>query len=125
MTSSPGAQARSGCGWTCRAAGNWWRASRESVELLALAQGQAVLALCKATAVTVTRGAQAAIAAGRNLLAGHAARVSRGDTGDEVAAQLDAGLQLVGFAPAGSKIRSGGRVMVAVDESAVVIAVAG
>ena len=40
----------------------------------------------------------------------------------EVAAQLDAGVQMVGFAPAGSGLRVRSRVKLQVDESAVVLA---
>ena len=104
------------------------RITMESAELLALRPGQPVLALCKATAVIVGR----ASGAGRwrsgtsrfNLLPGKATRVSRGDSGDEVAAAIDAGLQLVGFAPPGSRLRAGSRVLLAVDEAALVIALA-
>jgi molybdate transport system regulatory protein len=110
------------------------RITRESAELLALQPGLAVLALCKATAVTVLRasGTEAQkpqMGQGRNpaanLLSGRATRVSRGETGDEVALTLDAGLQLVGFAQAASGIRSGSRVVARVEESAVVVALPG
>ncbi len=101
------------------------RITRESAELLGLVPGQSVLALCKATAVAVSRAAGAKAPRGRNLLLGRASRVSRGETGDEVAGELDAGLQLVGFAPPASGLRSGSRVAMTVDESAVVIALAG
>ena len=50
------------------------------------------------------------------------ARLSRGPEVDEVAAQLDAGVQMVGFAPAGSGLRVRSRVKLQVDESAVVLA---
>ena len=107
--------------------------------MLALQPGQAVLALCKATAVTVSRAATASrapsgkallasapapVSAG-NVLAGRATRVSRGETGDEVSLALSAGLQLVGFAPPGSGIRVGSKVLARVDEAAVVVALAG
>ncbi|VZQ82153.1 Uncharacterised protein [Escherichia coli] len=52
------------------------------------------------------------------------ARVSRGGVqGDEIAAELDAGVRMVGFAPAGSGLRTGRRVVLSVEESAVVLAV--
>jgi molybdate transport system regulatory protein len=107
--------------------GSWVsRITLESAELLALQPGQAVLALCKATAVTVARASTASIAADTvNPLAGRATRVSRGDTGDEVSLTLDGGLQLVGFAPPHSGIRAGTRVQALVDEAAVVVALAG
>lgn len=105
------------------------RITRESAELLALQPGLPVLALCKATAVGVVRASSMPLAQldaqSSNLLSGRAARVSRGETGDEVALSLDAGLQLVGFAPAASGIHSGSRVMARVEESAVVIALPG
>lgn len=106
------------------------RITLESAELLALQPGLAVLALCKATAVTVSRaGPKLATAPGKraavNLLPGRATRVSRGETGDEVSLSLDGGLQLVGFALAASGIRVGTRVQASVDEAAVVVALAG
>ena len=106
------------------------RITLESAELLALQPGLAVLALCKATAVTVSRaGPKLATAPGKraavNLLPGRATRVSRGETGDEVSLSLDGGLQLVGFALAASGIRVGTRVQASVDEAAVVISLAG
>lgn len=98
------------------------RITKASAELLGLQKGQAVLALCKATAVT----AQSVIAAppGVQGLTGHAVRISRGATGDEVSLQLDGGLQLVGFAAAGSGLKTKSLVQALVDESAVVIALA-
>jgi molybdate transport system regulatory protein len=101
------------------------RITRESAQLLMLRPGLPVLALCKATAVAVSAGGAAHEPPGRNLLPGRARRVSRGGTGDEVSAELDAGPQLVGFAAPGSGIRAQGRVTLAVDEAAVVVALAG
>lgn len=103
------------------------RITRESAELLALQPGQAVLALCKATAVAVLRVTSTVAhekmeTAGCNWLAGRATRVSRGETGDEVALVLEGGLQLVGFALPASGIRSGSRVLARLDEAAVVVA---
>ena len=100
------------------------RITRESAELLALVPGLAVLALCKATAVTVQRATPAVgpHGAAGNLLAGRAIRVSRGESGDEVALRLDAGLQLVGFAPPASGIRMGSKVVAHLDEAALVVA---
>jgi molybdate transport system regulatory protein len=106
------------------------RITRESAQLLALAPGQGVIVLCKATAVSVAPVGTAA-GPGRkagepaaNVLAGRVARVSRSDQGDEVSATLDGGLALVGFAPARSPLRARGRVLLAVDESALVLALA-
>ncbi|AEG92420.1 TOBE domain-containing protein [Ramlibacter tataouinensis] len=101
------------------------RITAESAQLLQLAPGLPVLALCKATAVMVARhGQRGAGGAPSNLLAGKATRVARGELGDEVAVQLPSGLQVVGFAGPGSGLRSGSRVVLAVDESTVVIALA-
>lgn len=100
------------------------RITQESAELLGLAPGLAVLALCKATAVAVQRAGGPAAKAGANVLAARARRVARGDSGDEIAAEIGAGLQVVGFAPAGSGLRSGARVELRFDAAAVVIALA-
>lgn len=97
------------------------RITRESAELLGLTKGLPVLALCKATAVAVQRGELNAPALA-NTLAGTAARISRGKSGDEVSISLGSGLQLVGFASAGSGVRTGDAVWAVVEPSAVVIA---
>ncbi|MFI5445433.1 TOBE domain-containing protein [Polaromonas sp. UC242_47] len=93
------------------------RITKASAELLGLQKGQSVLALCKATAVVVTPDTTAG-------LGGQALRISRGASGDEVSLQLDGGLQLVGFATAGSGIKTQTRVKALIDEAAVVIALA-
>ena len=100
------------------------RITAESAELLGLAPGLEVLALCKATAVRVERAATASPGAGVNQLAGRATRVSRGDAGDEVASQVGT-LGLVGFAAPRSGLRTGSRVTLRLDEAAVVIALPG
>jgi molybdate transport system regulatory protein len=97
------------------------RITKASAELLGLKKDLAVLALCKATAVIVT---PAASRAPGQQLSGRAERISRGASGDEVSVLLDAGLQLVGFAAAGSGIRAQTPVNALIDESAVVIALA-
>ena len=99
------------------------RITAESAELLGLAPGLEVLALCKATAVRVERSTAEA-EAGVNQLAGRATRVARGDAGDEIAAQVGP-LGLVGFASARSGLRVGSRVTLRLDEAAVVIALPG
>lgn len=99
------------------------RITRESAQLLGLQAGLPVLALCKATAVTVAAVGKAA--AGRNLLHGHATRVSRAAAGGEVALALPGGLNLVGFAGPGCGLKVGSAAVACVDESAVVIALAG
>ncbi|WBY01005.1 LysR family transcriptional regulator [Ramlibacter tataouinensis] len=95
------------------------RITRESAQLLGLARQQEVLALCKATAVEVR--AQLPAHWGDNLLAGAITRAPRAQ-GGEVALALDGGLQLVGFAGAGSGLRVGHAAFARVDPSAVVIA---
>lgn len=69
-------------------------------------------------------GAQAPPGACR--LSAKAVRVVRGQLGDEVAAELwgDApwGLQMVGFAAAHSGMRAGSRVVLELDENALVLA---
>jgi molybdate transport system regulatory protein len=101
------------------------RITAESAQLLGLAAGQEVLALCKATAVQAARAPAVRARAGTNLLLGKATRVARGDAGDEVAAQLAGGLGLVGFAPPRSGLRAGSAVALRMDESAVVVALPG
>jgi molybdate transport system regulatory protein len=102
------------------------RITQESAELLGLATGMTVIALCKATAVRVVRfdaaGAPATRRTRGNRLAGSVASALRGEGGDEIAVAIAGGLQLVGFAPAGSGLRVRQRVTTAVDESAVVVA---
>lgn len=100
------------------------RITRESAELLGLAPGLPVQALCKATAVRAVALGRGEAPTAANAWAGRVTRVSRGAAGDEVSAQLDAGVQMVGFAAAGSGLRSRARVLLSVDESAVVLAVA-
>jgi len=100
------------------------RITQESAELLALAPGMPVIALCKATAVRIAREGTGSKA---NVLAGSVSRVARGDAGgDEVTVALaPGGLQVVGFATAGSGLRTRARVSALVAESAVVVALEG
>ncbi len=108
------------------------RITRESAELLGLQPGLAVLALCKATAVRVERGGRAAPAtatadaapAGTHRLPARATRVVRGESGDEVSAELAAGLHMVGFAAPQSGLRAGSAVVLVLEENAVVLALA-
>jgi len=95
------------------------RITRESAQLLGLQRGLEVLALCKATAVAV-QAAGAATEPGANALAGTVTRAPRA-TGGEVAVQLAGGLQLVGFAGAGSGLRAGSAAVALLDSAAVVI----
>ena len=96
--------------------------TRESAQLLELRAGLPVLALCKATAVTVASTGQAT--APCNLLQGRVTRVSRAAAGGEVALALPGGLSLVGFAAAGSGLKVGALAVAALEASAVVIALA-
>lgn len=106
------------------------RITRESAELLDLQPGLAVQALCKATAVRVERGGRLASAAavanapGTHRLPAKATRVVRGESGDEVSAELVGGLQMVGFAAPGSGLRAGSPVVLVVEDNAVVLALA-
>ncbi|MES2626283.1 MAG: TOBE domain-containing protein [Pseudomonadota bacterium] len=97
------------------------RITSESVELLGLVAGQSVLALCKATAVTVA--AQLAKQDGFNLLEGKVTRSTSAARGGEISLQLAGGLQLVGFAEAGHGLKVEQVAMALVEESALVIAV--
>ena len=99
------------------------RITRESAQLLELARGRQVLALCKATAVRVA--AHLTAAEGRNLLGGEVQRASRAAAGGEVALWLAGGISLVGFAEAGHGLRAGGSAVASIEESGVVIAVLG
>lgn len=122
-----GAGAATGAGSAALAS----RITRESAELLGLQPGLPVQALCKATAVRVERGGRIAAPAGEVAdprgawhLPAKATRVVRGDSGDEVSAQLASGLQMVGFAVPGSGLRAGSPVVLVVEENAVVLALA-
>ena len=100
--------------------------TRESAELLGLAPGLPVLALCKATAVCV-QPVQASQPPGEgvNGLDARVLRVSRGVLRDEAVVTLDGSqMQLVGFAARPNRLRSGSKAQALVDESAVVIALA-
>jgi molybdate transport system regulatory protein len=99
------------------------RITRDSAQLLGLARGLPVLALCKAAAVRVA--ARIDDAAGRNLLTGSVRRSSRAASGGEVVLLLPGGISLVGFAGPGHGLRVGDSAMASVEESAVVIAVTG
>lgn len=104
------------------------RITQESAELLALVPGLSVLALCKATAVTVIVAKLAVIKPSLNLLFGRASRIARADNSvesDEIAVTLSGGLQLAGFAQPGSALRSRAAVVAGIDEAAVVIALNG
>ncbi|GAB4204946.1 MAG: TOBE domain-containing protein [Tibeticola sp.] len=102
--------------------------TRESAELLGLAPGLPVLALCKATAVQVlaadTAAAGAAVAedAATGWLVGEVEQVVAAAALDEVSLRLDGGGSWVGFAAHGEGLRPGIRARARVSASAVVIA---
>ncbi|WP_159916630.1 TOBE domain-containing protein [Pantoea sp. 18069] len=98
------------------------RITRESAELLGLVPGLPVLALAKATAVQV-QPARSTFPVGDNCWPARVTRVARGEAGDEVAAQLDAGVHMVGFAYADSGLRARARVLLSLPESALALAV--
>lgn len=105
------------------------RITRESAELLGLQPGLALQALCKATGVRVERAARGTAAAapgsaGTHRLRARATRVVRGESGDEVSAELAGGLQMVGFAAPRSGLRAGSPVVLVVEDHAVVLALA-
>ena len=97
--------------------------TRESVQLLGLRPGLAVLALCKATAVDIARDIPPT--PGRICLPGSVTRSTRAGSGGEVSLRLGSGVQLVGFAAPRHGLRIGQPGMASVDESAVVIATTG
>lgn len=95
----------------------------ESLELLGIRRAQRVLALFKATAVTV---APTIVGAGAfNLLRGKVLRRGGGASGLEVSLQLAPGLVLVGFADAESPLKLRQAAMAALEPHAVVIGLAG
>ena len=95
----------------------------ESAELLGLEPGMSALALCKATAVTVALDIEAR--KGLNLLQGHVLSNAQAAPGSEVSVQLMANLHLIGFYQGKEELQPQQTVTAAVDESAVVIAIAG
>lgn len=99
------------------------RITGESAQLLQLARGLHVLALCKATAVRVAP--QIGPAESRNVLVGTVRRASRSAQGGEVLLQLEGGVSLVGFAEGGHGLKVGHRAMASIDESGVVVAISG
>ncbi|ART55539.1 ModE family transcriptional regulator [Acidovorax carolinensis] len=99
------------------------RITQESAQLLDLTKGRDVLALCKATAVSVSCGDSGPVST--NTLGGRVVRVS-GDTGAaEVSLKLDCGLSMVGFASDAGELNVGDACVAHIDDSSVVIALAG
>ena len=95
----------------------------ESAELLGLQPGMSALALCKATAVTVAPEIERR--EGLNLLQGQVISATPFAPGSEVSVQLMANLHLIGFYQGKEELQPQQSVIAAVDESAVVIAIAG
>jgi molybdate transport system regulatory protein len=103
------------------------RITRASAELLGLTANLQVVALAKATAVTVSAhdAAPPATGATANRLVGIVTRLSRASTGDEVALTLPSGLNMVGFAPPGLRLVKGQAAAATLEESAIVLAIGG
>lgn len=97
------------------------RITTESAELLGLRPELPVIALCKATAVTVAQ--TLAPREGRNRLTGQVQRSSSSDQDSEVSLELLPGLSLIGFAARDFCLAPGETAVACVDEAAVVIAV--
>ena len=95
----------------------------ESAQLLGLEPGQQVMALFKATAVMVASHLDPR--EGFNTLAGVVTRVTSSRARGEVGLRLNSGVQLVGFARAGHGLKARAPAIAQVEESGVVIAVAG
>ena len=96
--------------------------TQESADLLGLAPGLAVLALCKATAVAVSL---AGPAAGTGRLVGRIERLSPGAGQDEVVLALEGGGHWVGFAPHPFQGGVGDAAVASVLPAALVIGLAG
>ena len=133
---SMGGQIRVWLRATVEAGASWTIAARitpESYELLGLAPGVQVLALCKATAVKVWLGQErpAASTQAINLWPAVVQRATYGavtvseeiTASDEAICRLSWGAQIVGFAPAMSGLMANDHVWLEVAESAVVVAV--
>ncbi len=95
----------------------------ESLQLLDLRVGRRVLAMFKATAVTIAP--VIVTIGGINLLKGNVARRGSGAAGIEVSLQITTGLALVGFADSGSPLKLRQSAMAAIEPNAVVIGLSG
>lgn len=95
------------------------RITRESLELLDLKIGMPVLALCKATAVTI---APTIVAIGEiNILKGTLAKRLGSKQDGQVSMAIGQGLHLAGFAQPGCELKLRQPAMAAIAESALVI----
>ena len=97
--------------------------TNESAELLGLKAGMPALVLCKATAVRVGLGLQGPESL--NRIRGEVLSAPPSTTGGETSIALMAGLKLIGFSAVGQELSVGQAAVAAVDESALVIAIAG
>lgn len=94
----------------------------ESAQLLGLREGKHVLALCKATAVTITADNPSTIGSRDNEIVGTVLRSEREDKGGECTIQLPSGITVVGFAKPGHGLHIGMRAVAAVAPESVVVA---
>ncbi|AOW15642.1 hypothetical protein LPB72_02050 [Hydrogenophaga crassostreae] len=99
--------------------------TRESADLLGLAAGVAVLAMCKATAVVVNtvHAHRVPVPSGMCALAGQVERVASGGPRDEVTLALAGGGHWVGFAEPGWTAVEGDAAVAVMPRSALVIGV--
>ena len=98
------------------------RITGESAQLLGLQVGMNALALCKATAVSI--GSSIEGATGLNLVQGNVSSAPASLQDTETSLQLTPGLNLIGFCIAAQLLSPGQAATAAVDESAIVIAIA-
>jgi len=98
------------------------RITGESAQLLGLQVGMNALALCKATAVSI--GSSIEGATGLNLVQGKVSSAPASAQDTETSLQLSSGLHLIGFCVDAQLFSPGQAAIAAVDESAIVIAIA-
>jgi len=99
------------------------RITPESLELLDLKRGQSVLALCKATAVTI---APTIVVLGEvSILEGHIAKRLGLKRDGQVSMSIGQGVQLSGFTQPGTDLKLKQAAMAAIAESGVVIGLPG
>ena len=94
--------------------------TQESAQLLGIALGSRVLALCKATAIEITR--PCAVKSKSPIIRGTVVRTARNDKGGEVTIRLAGGTSLVGFSRSGHGLHLGDEAQAVVAPQAVVVA---
>lgn len=95
------------------------RITRESLELLDLKEGMPVLALCKATAVTI---APTIVAVGDvNLLKGRVAKRQGKNSDGQISLMITDGLQISGFASPDAQLKIRQAATAAIADSAIVV----